>query len=299
MNSAHAPILGIDIGGTSVKASLLANGHAIATGQSSTYAKPTRDQLVAAIQHACRSLGRDARAVGLCVPGAWDDATKTIAHSANVPGVVGTPLDAIMHEALGPRAPVHLCTDAHAAAYDVWATEHLEGRLLCVSIGTGVGAAVLDDGILLQVTGRSSGHMGQWDVTLEGDAADAPLAPDGSRGTLEAYLGAEALRRCYGDGSADILRQLTIDVPPMRALERALRIAHALYRPRHIRLVGGLGIRLGGIAHGLRERLSDRLTSLARSGWTLGVGTDDFHAARGAARLAAARVASPEVGELG
>jgi hypothetical protein len=36
----------------------------------------------------------------------------------------------------------------------------------------------------------------------------------------------------------------------------------------------------------LRVKVEDRLTSLARPGWTLSAGDDDFHAARGAALLA-------------
>lgn len=298
MNTPDTPILGIDIGGTSVKAALLAHGAAPASGKSDTYSRPTRDQLILAIQQACHELGRDARVVGVCAPGAWNDATNTIAHSVNVPGVVGTPLDALVHQALGVHAPVHLFTDAHAAAYDVWSRERLRGRLLCVSIGTGVGAAVLDDGALLQVSGRSSGHMGQWDVTLEQNHAEIPIAPDGSRGTLEAYLGAEALRRRYRAEPQSIPPRLSAEEQPIRALARALRIAHAIYRPQHIRLVGGLGIRLGVTLLPLRACVSDQLTSLARPDWTFAVGADDFHAARGAARLAEVRITARSV-ELG
>lgn len=293
MNLPGAPILGIDIGGTSVKASLLAHGTAPASGKSDAYSRPTRDQLLLAIQQACRDLGRHAHVVGVCAPGAWDEATKTIAHSANVPGIVGTPLDALVHQALGARAPVHLFTDAHAAAHDVWSRERLRGRLLCVSIGTGVGAAVLDDGALLQVSGRSSGHMGQWDVTLDEAPQDVPIGPDGGRGTLEAYLGAESLRRRYRAESESIPPRLSADELPIRALARALRIAHAIYRPQHIRIVGGLGIRLGLTLLPLRACVSDQLTSLARPDWTLAVGSDDFHAARGAARLAEVRNTTP------
>lgn len=286
MSADGTPTLGIDIGGTSVKAALLVAGRMTASGTSATYARPTREQLLAAIRQACRSLVGDVRAVGLCAPGAWDEATKSIVHSANVPGVVGTPLDTLVRESTGLHAPLHIFTDAYAAAYDVWASERLQGRLLAVSIGTGVGAAVLDDGKLLQVTGRSSGHMGQWDVTLESDPAGVPLAPDGSRGTVEAYLGAAALCRRYGCDAVRIIDHLAVDEAPIRALVRVLRIAHAIYRPNHVRVLGGLGVRLVPMLPSIYTKVCDKLTSLARPDWTLGAGRDTFHAARGAARLA-------------
>ena len=72
----------------------------------------------------------------------------------------------------------------------------------------------------------------------------------------------------------------------MRALARALRCAHALYRPQRIALLGGVGVRFGRHVPALRAMTADGLTVLARPGWTLETGDDDHHAARGAARLA-------------
>ena len=102
---------------------------------------------------------------------------------------------------------------------------------------------------------------------------------DGGAGSLEAYIGGRTLA---GRDPAT----LSIDDPPIKALVRALRICHALYRPNEIALLGGVGIRLPHLERPLYERISKRLTKLARGDWRLGFGEDDFHAARGAARLA-------------
>jgi hypothetical protein len=83
-----------------------------------------------------------------------------------------------------------------------------------------------------------------------------------------------------------VFPKLTGDEPAIHALVRALRIGHAIYRPHHICLCGGVGIRLRHLLSTIREQTSRRLTSLARTGWTLECGWDDFHAARGAAQLA-------------
>ena len=63
------------------------------------------------------------------------------------------------------------------------------------------------------------------------------------------------------------------DDPPMRALARAIRIAHALYRPHHVCLAGGIGNRMGRLLPDLRHAVEDRLTNIARAGWTLSVGS--------------------------
>jgi hypothetical protein len=48
-----------------------------------------------------------------------------------------------------------------------------------------------------------------------------------------------------------------------------------------------VGIRLGPAVPALRAAISHQLTNIARADWTLATGDSDFHAAQGAARLAA------------
>jgi predicted NBD/HSP70 family sugar kinase len=280
--------LGIDIGGTSVKTALLRDGQTIATGQSPPYSRPNADQLRAALAHAAPlpAMPRP-DAVGLCAPGLFDPASGTITLAANLPGIVGLPLVTLAH-AIAPDLPApRIVTDAHAAAFDLWheerRNEQLSGRLLALSLGTGVGACVLDNGEPLLVSGRSPGHLGQIDVTVH---EPAPVAPDGTRGSLEAYLGLHALRARYAAPDHQLPARIQPGEPPFTALVRALRIATAIYRPDHIRLLGGVGVRLASQVHVLRSAVQDALTPLARLGWTLRAGTSDFHAACGAARLA-------------
>ena len=158
----------------------------------------------------------------------------------------------------------------------------LEGRVLVISIGTGIGAAVLDEGKPLHVDGASPGHIGQMDVIIEGHPA---IGPDGGAGSLEGYMGGAALSKKYGDAAAAIKAFKGFE-PPLRALARAIRIAHAIYRPHHVVLAGGIGIRMAHLVEPLHSLVSTHLSSIARHNWTLTCGDSDFHAARGAARLA-------------
>src|SRR6185295_15399031 len=105
----------------------------------------------------------------------------------------------------------------------------------------GVGMAVLDDGVSLMVHGESPGHLGQVDVSIEGDPV---IGPDGGAGSLEGYIGAPALVKKYGPDMPANLARLGKNDSALKALARVIRICHAIYAPHHVGLTGGIGIRL-------------------------------------------------------
>jgi glucokinase len=272
--------LGIDVGGTSVKLALLQDKEVLWTARSDEYNRPNTDDLIAAMKQAASGKSTTADVVGLCVPGLLDHPTRTITMAVNVPGVVGIPLDELVGRAFGATGQIKLINDAVAAATDALLVRKLSNRVLCLALGTGVGPAVLDDGKPLRVENESPGHIGQADVSIEGHPV---IGPDGGAGSLEGYIGIHALRKRYGP---EFLSRLTIDEPPIKALVRAIRIGHAMYRPQHVLLLGGVGVRLKHLIPQIKQAVDHQLTSVARAGWTLEAGADDFHAARGAARLA-------------
>lgn len=282
--------LGLDIGGTSVKAALIgAAADPIGLARSREYSRPAIEALIDAVASAIPPSAEPIDAVGLCVPGLLDPGKTRVEYSANLPALQELPLREIVSEALArnaitapQRVVVH--SDAAAAAYGYWSSKRSPGRLLALSLGTGVGAAVIDDGEFLRVTGESSGHIGQLDVSLE---TDAPIGPDAGRGGLEAYLGVPALRRTLGDDFASKLGTLDATAAPIRALARALRICHAIYRPHEIALLGYVGMSLAPAAAALRHAIDADLTRVARPEWRLCFADSPHLAAEGVARLAA------------
>jgi predicted NBD/HSP70 family sugar kinase len=277
-------VLGIDIGGSSVKVAVLEDGEVVRTGGSGRYSRPSPQEVAQAIREAAGDGANGVYSVGLCVPGLLDEAKERLTFSVNIPGLEGTRLSELVAASVGGDVRrVVVATDSNATAYDLYHTRGLGGRMLVFVIGTGIGAAVIDANGPLYVDGESPGHFGQMDVSLEGEPV---IGLDGGAGSLEGYLGAGALKRRYGPDVYQAVDHMKPLDPPIRALARAIRIGHAIYRPHHVVLAGGLGIRLGHLLPALYTMVETNLTDLARPDWTLTVGESDFHAAAGAARMA-------------
>ena len=275
--------LGIDIGGSSVKVAAVEQGRTLWTGQSGRYNRPTRDEFVGAIREAIAGRELNISAVGLCVPGLLDERKETVTYSVNVPGLMGLPLEELVRDAVGAAGRLLVANDSNAAAWDIYTSRELTGRLLVIVLGTGVGMSVMDERGPLAVDGESPGHIGQMDVSVEGYPV---IGPDGGAGSVEGYVGAMALAQRYGAGDSDPVERIAPGDPAVLALARTIRICHAIYRPQHVCLAGGIGIRMGRLLPDLRARVERDLTRLAREGWTLTTGDHDFHAATGIAKLA-------------
>lgn len=281
--------LGIDVGGTSVKMALLEDGRTVWTGRSESYDKPDSNRLILALREASGGRVEKSKidACGICVPGILNDARDTVLLSVNVPGLNNLPIASLVRQALGESIlRIKVCNDAISCATDVVHALHLNGRVMVLAMGTGVGGAVLDvdsNSIRpLLVEGESPGHIGMVDVTCD----DPPtIGADGGAGSLEGYCGIPALVARYGNVERAIIEMKQTD-PPMKALARIIRIGHAIYRPNHVVLAGGAGVQLSKRIDEIRKLVDTNLTTVARSGRTLQCALDIFHAARGAARLA-------------
>lgn len=279
--------LGIDIGGTSVKLAAIDDGKIRWTAQSPFYTRPDTVQLIEALHTTAAGRVQTVDVAGLCVPGLMDREKRTITLSVNVPGLMGIQLDEIIARAFGKGIKrLEILNDAVSTATDVIVTRGLQGRVVSMALGTGVGMGVIDDGVPLFIEGASPGHIGQCDVSIEGEAV---IGPDGGAGSLEGYIGVPALIKKYGS-TENFLKTATADHAAIKALVRAIRICHGIYRPHHVIMVGGLGVRLKHLVPQIKAACDTHLTSVARKDWTFAAGDHDFHAALGAARLASKTV---------
>jgi len=216
--------------------------------------------------------------VGVCVPGPVEG--TVVVEASNLPAVVNLDVRAWLDDAFGFEG-ASLCTDTLAGALGAHALEPRAGRAVYLSLGTGVGGAVLDDGQPLNVTRGTPGHLGHMDVS--GGERDAPIAPGAGRGALQAYIGDAALREagvpvdeadCFSHPAAG---------GALAALARAVRIVLVLYRPQHVIFTGGLGVKLRAVLPRLNTMIRDELSVAAPRDFALHVSQGDgFTAARGA-----------------
>ncbi len=279
-------VVGIDIGGSSIKAVVLGEGAAPrATAQSDAYQNPGRDELSGAIRACLDRLGvASVSRVGLCLPGKVKTDQSAISVSVNLP-VLNDWVFADLLGSIFDHQPEswRVSSDADAAGFDFAETYPIDGRTAAISIGTGVGLCVLDGTNIARIGGGGIGHLGLMDVGRHG--SEDRLDAHNVRNTLESYIGSAAFADYKSSGKLD-LSGIDEGHPSISALVHSMRIVHAIYQPDRIALLGGVGVALEPQRDRLHRLVSDGLTTLANSQWTLDFGTSNYHAAIGAAKLA-------------
>lgn len=278
--------LGIDVGGTTVKAARLAPDGSATFAASQPFVRPDRDTLRLSIRRAVEGVGSGGvGSVGLCVPGRVAVDGSCVELSVNVPGLVGYRFDALVRDAVGEGIGFVRLGDAEAATLDAARVHPDRRRVLGLALGTGVGVALVEDGRPVRIGAGGIGHLGQVDVgeLIPGGV----VGPDGGRNSLEGYLGAPALRARFGEGP-EALGGIGADDPAVRALARAVRIGLAVYTPDLVLVLGGVGLGLRSLAGVVEAAVRRELTSVAPRGWAMAFGDSPYHAALGAARWASA-----------
>jgi len=201
--------LGIDIGGTTVKFGIVDDTFrileeaAIPTGAD----RPT-EAVVADIITAARPLIEKYAPVTLGVgsPGSIDSAAGVVLRAGNLP-FWNVPLASILEEALG--LPTYLENDANCALIAEVAAGVCRGcrDALILTIGTGIGGAILIDGRIYHGHNNLAGELGHFVIQHGGRQCAC-----GMRGCFEQYASATALVRqteeAISENPGSILAQL-------------------------------------------------------------------------------------------
>jgi predicted NBD/HSP70 family sugar kinase len=134
--------------------------------------------------------------VGIGVPGIVDQADRTV-HAPTI-GWTAVPLADLLREA-GATAPLYLGNGAKTQAQaEIWFGAARGARHAVIAlVGSGVGAAVITDGVPYQGTSSSAGEWGHTTLVFGGRACRC-----GARGCLEAYVGAEGILDRYAEAVA-------------------------------------------------------------------------------------------------
>jgi glucokinase-like ROK family protein len=197
--SSSAPAIGVDIGGTSIKAGLVQrSGKVCFAAQTPTDATRGRDAIVAGLTFVVERVLASAHnqqfepvGLGIATAGAVDHRDGSIfAATDNLPGWSGFQLRAFAEERF--QLPTSIVNDAQAA---VLSELHFGvGRglsdFVVITIGTGIGGGIVSQGKLLCGQHGFAGSIGHTAIHAGGRPCNC-----GRRGCLEAYVSTAALLR--------------------------------------------------------------------------------------------------------
>lgn len=181
--------IGVDMGGTRIKAGVVDGGHVVRSEIVNTNAGATPADVLDAVAGAVRALEHQSSHVGFAIPGEVDK-RGACWKLPNIPGFAGVNIQRELEARLGCAVIVE--NDATTAAHGEALFGH--GRsypsFLMVTLGTGVGGGLVLGGQLRRGSNGFCGEIGH----LQLDRSDAaPRDATGLPGTLEAYAGTHAL----------------------------------------------------------------------------------------------------------
>ena len=160
--NADPPTLGVDLGGTKVETALVdTEGHILASYRHPTDPKKGPASLIADIKasvEVCLSeASRGAVALGIGVAGQGDRMAGTVRFAPNLDWR-DVPLGSELERCLG--LPVVVTNDVRAATWGEWChgTGQAVTDLVCLFVGTGIGAGVISGGKLLEGSSNAAGE---------------------------------------------------------------------------------------------------------------------------------------------
>lgn len=188
-------VMGIDLGGTAIKLGrFLEDGTCLQSITVPTPQPATPSAVVEAIAEAIAACGgNEVKAIGLGTPGPADASGRIARVAINLAGWQDVPLADWLEAKTG--LPTIIANDANCAGLgEAWlgAGRHFR-NLILLTLGTGVGGAIILDGKLFTGHQGAAGELGLITVYPDG-----PECNSGNRGSLEQCVSVQAIRRRTG-----------------------------------------------------------------------------------------------------
>lgn len=186
--------IGFDVGGTSLKAALVHQGKILHTVSASTPAHAEPDVGIATMAQLIEELKSQAGdhaivGVGMGVAGLIDGPRGYVITSPNLPRWQSVPLAEKLTALTG--LPVFIDNDVRAMAMGEQAYGAGQGtqNMLCLTVGTGVGSAIIIKGEIYRGSTLTAGELGHMMVVHQGGRQ----CGCGNRGCLETVAGTEGI----------------------------------------------------------------------------------------------------------
>lgn len=189
--------IGFDVGGTGLKAALVnPTGQILETVSAPTPAEQPPDVMIAVMEQLIQQLLETAQrrqlhvaGVGVGLAGLIDAPQGVVITAPNLPAWDNVPLVEILSQRCG--LPVAVDNDVRAMALGELAYGAGQGcqHLLCVTVGTGVGSAIVLNGQIHRGASLTAGELGHLTVVPQGGRT----CGCGNRGCLETVAGTEGI----------------------------------------------------------------------------------------------------------
>ncbi len=186
-------VIGIDVGGTAIKLGRFTTDGTCLQSLALTAPQPTTPEAVLAVLvDAIAQIDPDncSIAIGVGTPGPADAAARIAKIAINLPGWIDVPLADWLETKTGK--PTVIGNDANCALLgEAWLGAGRQFQnLILLTLGTGVGGAVILNGKLFVGHQGAAGELG-----LISFNPDGPMCNSGNQGSLEQYASATAIRR--------------------------------------------------------------------------------------------------------
>jgi glucokinase len=297
-HAAADQLIGVDLGGTAIKLGRFDRaGTLLAALEVPTPRPAVPGAVTVAIAEAVAQLDphRQARLVGIGHPGPSDRQARVARIAINLPGWHDVPLADWLEPLLGRR--VTCANDANCALIgERW---HGAARgaadVVLLTLGTGVGGAVLLDGRLFTGHGGAAAEPGLISIQPDG-----PPCNSGNRGSLESYCSIAGLARLSPLGPPELCRRAEAGDADAEAIWQAygerlgIGISSLLYvfTPELVLLGGGLSAASDRFLPAVWRAVNERVLAVSREGLRI----ERCALGNGAGRLGAARLALDRLG---
>ena len=199
--------IGVDLGGTHTKAALVRDDGSIVRNDSTdtpadSGPEAVLDAIAALAARVSRALPEGERigGIGVGCPGSVSLDRRVVRHPPNLsgwrdvelPDALGARLTSGVTDAMDGDAVILAENDANCAALGsaFWGAGQPHDSFVMVTLGTGVGGAIVHENRLFRGATGAAGEIGHMTIDYEG-----PYARSGVAGALEAYLGHKFLTR--------------------------------------------------------------------------------------------------------
>jgi len=257
-------VVGVDVGATHTKVALLNLNGRILLKDSFLTQRYKKDRIIKAIAVSIDGLiakkkikKKDILGIGIGVPGLVDFNKGLVFYFVNIKGWKDVPLKRKMERVTGLRTFVDNDVKVMALGEITYGAGKDYDNVICLTLGTGVGGAVIMDGKMRRGASLVAGEIGHIPINEKG-----PRCNCGGIGCMEAYVGREYflndVRKELAKGARSIVRKIAnnrlSEVTP-EMLEKAASRGDSFAKRKWREMGSHIGCALVGVVNLLNPEL--------------------------------------------